>query len=159
MTREFIRSFVTPYLISRRPRLLKREGVSVPFSFSEHCTNIFIVCQAPRRIVVLFLRLCSSGHSYVSPFIICEETSDKSKISVFRTSHRDPNINETSSYVDLAPLYGHNQAAQNRVRVRDGYGLLYPDTFAEDRLLLLPRAVCTILVLFSRNHNVRFCAL
>jgi len=38
--------------------------------------------------------------------------------------------------------------------VRDGRGLLYPDVFAEDRLLLLPPAVCVILVLFSRNHNV-----
>lgn len=73
--------------------------------------------------------------------------------SVFRTSHRDVNINETSSYVDLSPLYGHNQEAQNQVRVRDGYGLLKPDVFAEDRLLLLPPAVCAILVLFNRNHN------
>jgi linoleate 10R-lipoxygenase len=73
--------------------------------------------------------------------------------SVFRTSHYDVNINETSSYVDLSPLYGHNQAAQDKVRVRDGRGLLYPDVFAEDRLLLLPPAVCVILVLFSRNHN------
>ncbi|PFH51764.1 hypothetical protein AMATHDRAFT_2679 [Amanita thiersii Skay4041] len=73
--------------------------------------------------------------------------------SVFRTSHHDVNINETSSYVDLAPLYGHNQAAQDRVRLRDGYGLLYPDCFAEDRLLLLPPAVCVLLVLFNRNHN------
>lgn len=37
----------------------------------------------------------------------------------------------------------------------NGHGLLYPDTFAEDRLLLLPPAVCVLLVLFSRNHNVR----
>ncbi|KAG5638347.1 hypothetical protein H0H81_000480 [Sphagnurus paluster] len=73
--------------------------------------------------------------------------------TVFRTSHRDVNINETSSYVDLSPLYGHNQEAQNQVRVRDGYGLLKPDVFAEDRLLLLPPAVCAILVLFNRNHN------
>ncbi|KAF8630158.1 hypothetical protein AX15_003106 [Amanita polypyramis BW_CC] len=73
--------------------------------------------------------------------------------TVFRTSHRNADINETSSYVDLAPLYGHNQAAQDRVRVRDGYGLLYPDSFAEDRLLLLPPPVCVLLVLFSRNHN------
>ncbi|KAF8074859.1 linoleate diol synthase [Lyophyllum atratum] len=73
--------------------------------------------------------------------------------SVFRTSHHDVNINETSSYVDLSPLYGHNQAAQDRVRVRNGYGLLKPDVFAEDRLLLLPPAVCALLVLFSRNHN------
>lgn len=75
-------------------------------------------------------------------------------ISVFRTSHHDWNINETSSYVDLAPLYGNNQADQDRIRLRDGRGLLYPDVFAEDRLLLLPPGVCVLLVLFSRNHNV-----
>ncbi|TFK29651.1 heme peroxidase [Coprinopsis marcescibilis] len=73
--------------------------------------------------------------------------------SVFRTSHRDWNINETSSYVDLAPLYGNSEADQNRIRVRDGRGLLHPDVFAEDRLLLLPPAVCVLLVLFNRNHN------
>ncbi|EDR13977.1 linoleate diol synthase [Laccaria bicolor S238N-H82] len=73
--------------------------------------------------------------------------------SVFRTSHRDININETSSYVDLAPLYGNNVEDQNRIRVRDGRGRLHPDVFAEDRLLLLPPQVCVLLVLFSRNHN------
>ncbi|KAF5328311.1 hypothetical protein D9611_014635 [Ephemerocybe angulata] len=73
--------------------------------------------------------------------------------SVFRTSHRDPNINETSSYVDLGPLYGNSVEDQNRIRVRDGYGTLHPDVFSEDRLLLLPPAVCTLLVLFNRNHN------
>ncbi|RDB20840.1 Linoleate 10R-lipoxygenase [Hypsizygus marmoreus] len=73
--------------------------------------------------------------------------------SVFRTSHHDVNINETSSYVDLSPLYGHNKEAQHQVRVRDGYGRLHPDVFAEDRLLLLPPAVCALLVLFNRNHN------
>ncbi|KAJ6548164.1 linoleate diol synthase [Mycena vulgaris] len=73
--------------------------------------------------------------------------------SVFRTSHKDVNINETSSYVDLSPLYGHNQGAQDKVRIKDGRGKLHPDTFAEDRLLLLPPAVCAILVMFSRNHN------
>ncbi|KAJ6515136.1 linoleate diol synthase [Mycena vitilis] len=73
--------------------------------------------------------------------------------SVFRTSHTNVNINETSSYVDLSPLYGSNQAEQDRVRNKDGRGMLYPDVFAEDRLLLLPPAVCVLLVLFSRNHN------
>jgi linoleate 10R-lipoxygenase len=75
-------------------------------------------------------------------------------LSIFRTSHTDPNINETSSYVDLAPLYGNTQEMQDKVRLRDGKGLLHPDVFAEDRLLLLPPAVCAILVLFNRNHNV-----
>ncbi|KDQ61436.1 hypothetical protein JAAARDRAFT_203950 [Jaapia argillacea MUCL 33604] len=73
--------------------------------------------------------------------------------TVFRTSHANVNINETSSYVDLAPLYGNNQESQNKVRVRDGRGLMHPDVFAEDRLLLLPPAVCVLLVLFNRNHN------
>lgn len=73
--------------------------------------------------------------------------------SVFRTSHRDPNINETSSYVDLAPLYGHNAEVQEKVRAYNGLGYLHPDTFGEDRLLFLPPAVCAILVLFNRNHN------
>ncbi|KAI0059735.1 linoleate diol synthase [Artomyces pyxidatus] len=73
--------------------------------------------------------------------------------TVFRTSHQDVRINETSSYADLAPLYGNNQDAQDKVRVRDGRGLLFPDTFSEDRLLMLPPAVCALLVLFNRNHN------
>ncbi|KZV63573.1 linoleate diol synthase [Peniophora sp. CONT] len=73
--------------------------------------------------------------------------------TVFRTSHTDPNRNETSSYVDLSPLYGHTGDELDKLRVFDGRGMLKPDTFAEDRLLLLPPAVCTLLVLFNRNHN------
>ncbi|KAL0567802.1 hypothetical protein V5O48_014195 [Marasmius crinis-equi] len=72
----------------------------------------------------------------------------------FRTSHTDVNVNETSSYVDLSPLYGIDGPSQDKVRNKsEGRGCLYPDVFAEDRLLLLPPAVCVILVLFSRNHN------
>ncbi|KAF8916280.1 heme peroxidase [Mucidula mucida] len=73
--------------------------------------------------------------------------------TVFRTSHTDVNINETSSYVDLAPLYGNNQSDQDRVRKHDGYGLMHNDVFAENRLLLLPPACSVLLVLFCRNHN------
>jgi len=78
--------------------------------------------------------------------------------TVFRTSHKDVSINETSPYVDLAPLYGNSEKKLNEIRVRDGRGQILPDTFAEDRLLLLPPAVCVLLVLFSRNHNVRLCS-
>ncbi len=77
-----------------------------------------------------------------------------SRISVFRTSHDRVHINETSSYVDLAPLYGNNEDTQDKIRIKDGRGLLIPDTFAENRLLLLPPAVCVLLTLFNRNHNV-----
>ncbi|PIL25197.1 cytochrome P450 [Ganoderma sinense ZZ0214-1] len=73
--------------------------------------------------------------------------------TVFRTSHHKVHINETSSYVDLAPLYGNNQETQDKIRIKDGRGRLIDDTFAEDRLLLLPPAVCVLLTLFNRNHN------
>ncbi|KAH9973453.1 linoleate diol synthase [Lactifluus volemus] len=75
--------------------------------------------------------------------------------SLFRTSHEPGKvyINETSSYADLAPLYGNDEATQRDLRVNDGRGLLHPDSFAEERLLMLPPAVCALLVLFNRNHN------
>lgn len=95
-------------------------------------------------------------HTYVESFLIWGRfyLMLVAAYSVFRTSHYNAEINETSSYVDLAPLYGHDQKAQDKVRTRNGRGTLHPDAFAEDRLLLLPPAVCVLLVLFSRNHNV-----
>ncbi|KAF8323486.1 heme peroxidase [Cantharellus anzutake] len=73
--------------------------------------------------------------------------------SVFRTSRVDWNINETSSYVDLALLYGNTQAHQDFVRHKDGRGRLLPDVFAETRLLNLPLGVSSIIIVFNRNHN------
>ncbi|TCD67949.1 hypothetical protein EIP91_011750 [Steccherinum ochraceum] len=73
--------------------------------------------------------------------------------TIFRTSHRDFNVNETSSYIDLSILYGDNQESQDKVRMHDGRGCLRPDIFAEDRVLLLPPACAALLVLFNRNHN------
>ncbi|WAQ90262.1 hypothetical protein PtA15_12A250 [Puccinia triticina] len=65
--------------------------------------------------------------------------------------------NLTSSYLSLDPLYGVDQTEQDRVRDYSegnlGRGLLYPDTFASSRLLLMPSASCALLVLFCRNHN------
>ncbi|KAG9091000.1 hypothetical protein FRC06_000785 [Ceratobasidium sp. 370] len=69
------------------------------------------------------------------------------------TSPESPLINDTSSYLDLSPLYGHDLAAQMKVRRNDGTGRLHEDVFAENRLLLMPPAVSALLVLFSRNHN------
>ena len=52
-------------------------------------------------------------------------------------------------------MYGTNQTEQDLVRdKKQGRGLLYPDTFAEDRLQFLPPAASALLVIFSRNHNV-----
>nr|GAT46932.1 heme peroxidase [Mycena chlorophos] len=74
--------------------------------------------------------------------------------SLFRTDLQDWSINTTSSYLDLSPLYGIDQAAQDLVRNKaEGRGLLYPDTFSEERLLFLPPAPSALLVLFNRNHN------
>jgi len=48
-----------------------------------------------------------------------------------------------------------DEADQNKLRdTTAGRGLLYPDTFSEERLLFLPAATSVLLVLFSRNHNV-----
>lgn len=79
------------------------------------------------------------------------------KISViihdlFKTSHSDPSISLTSSYLDLSPLYGCNQAEQDKVRTFEN-GRLKPDCFAEARILGFPLGVSCLLVLFSRYHN------
>lgn len=76
-----------------------------------------------------------------------DETQD-----LFWTNLKDPNINDASSYLDLAPLYGGTQEAQNSVRTfKDG--MLKADTFADKRLLGNPPGVIIILIMFNRFHN------
>lgn len=75
--------------------------------------------------------------------------------SCFNTSHRDWTINEASSYLDLSPLYGSSEQDLEKVRKNDGTGKLWEDVFADSRILFMPPAVCALLVLFCRNHNVR----
>ncbi|KAL9020872.1 MAG: hypothetical protein Q9185_001943 [Variospora sp. 1 TL-2023] len=71
---------------------------------------------------------------------------------LFNTNRDDNKVSDTSSYLDLAPLYGSNQAQQNAVRLMKD-GLLKPDTFHEARLLGQPPGVNVLLVLYSRFHN------
>ncbi|KAH7098788.1 putative linoleate diol synthase [Auriculariales sp. MPI-PUGE-AT-0066] len=98
--------------------------------------------------------------------------------TLFFTSHKDPTINLTNSYVDLSPLYGFSDQDQDAIRRRfhnhdkikyehndTGYGdpayekrplgrgLLHEDSFADPRFHLLPQASAALLVLFCRNHN------
>ncbi|KAJ7333372.1 heme peroxidase [Mycena albidolilacea] len=73
--------------------------------------------------------------------------------SVFHSDMKDPKINQTSSYFDLAPLYGDDEQEQNQIRNKTGRGLLHPDCFVDERLLFLPPAAAALLVLFNRNHN------
>ncbi|KAI9147362.1 heme peroxidase [Paramyrothecium foliicola] len=71
---------------------------------------------------------------------------------IFRTEESNPNKVACSSYLDLGPLYGHNQAMQDKVRTfKDGK--LKPDAFAEPRILGQPPGVGALLVSFNRFHN------
>lgn len=78
---------------------------------------------------------------------------------MFRTgddTKDDPNpnfsVSSTSSYLDLAPLYGNNEQEQHAVRTMKD-GMLKPDTFSEYRLLGFPPGVCALLIAFNRFHN------
>ncbi|EMC94912.1 hypothetical protein BAUCODRAFT_518221 [Baudoinia panamericana UAMH 10762] len=71
---------------------------------------------------------------------------------IFKTDHDDFNISDTSSYLDLAPLYGSNWKDQKSMRTfKDGK--LKPDCFFEPRLLTFPPGVGAVLVMFNRYHN------
>ncbi|KAG9251079.1 heme peroxidase [Emericellopsis atlantica] len=71
---------------------------------------------------------------------------------LFWTNMQDQNKNDTSSYLDLAPLYGNTQEQQDSIRTfKDG--MLKPDTFADKRLIGNPPGVIIILLMFNRFHN------
>jgi hypothetical protein len=70
----------------------------------------------------------------------------------FQTSRENPWINETSSYVDLSTLYGNTEKEQPRVRTYKN-GLIYPDSIASERIMMMPPGVVVVLLMFSRNHN------
>lgn len=71
---------------------------------------------------------------------------------LFVTDESDNTKSRSSSYLDLGPLYGHNQQMQDRIRTFEN-GLLKKDAFAEQRLLGQPPGVCALAIAFSRFHN------
>ena len=71
---------------------------------------------------------------------------------IFRTNRNNMNISDTSSYLDLAPLYGSSLADQLEIRTMKE-GKLLPDTFHEKRLLGQPPGINVILVIYNRFHN------
>lgn len=71
---------------------------------------------------------------------------------IFHTDERDDSRSKTSSYLDLAPLYGNSQAQQDKIRTHAD-GLLKPDTYAESRVLGFPPGVSALLICFNRYHN------
>jgi Animal haem peroxidase len=71
---------------------------------------------------------------------------------LFKTSHKDSSTTDTSSYLDLAPLYGSNQKDQDLVRTfKDGK--IKPDTFSDKRLHGLPPGAGVLVIMFNRFHN------
>jgi len=70
----------------------------------------------------------------------------------FKTSHADYRFSDTSSYLDLAPLYGSNWHDQKRMRTFQD-GKIKPDCFSETRLLSFPPGVGCLLIMFNRYHN------
>ena len=71
---------------------------------------------------------------------------------LFQTDHHDFSKSQTSSYLDLSPLYGDVQEDQDQIRTfKDGK--LKPDCFCEHRLLTFPPSCGVILIMFNRFHN------
>ncbi|PYH96256.1 heme peroxidase [Aspergillus ellipticus CBS 707.79] len=71
---------------------------------------------------------------------------------LFQTDRKDYTVSVTSSYLDLAPLYGNNQKEQDLVRAfKDGK--LKPDCFSSKRVLGFPPGVGVLLIMFNRFHN------
>ncbi|KAI9681280.1 MAG: hypothetical protein M1817_002563 [Caeruleum heppii] len=74
---------------------------------------------------------------------------------LFHTSHDREDgysISKTSSYLDLAPLYGSNEEDQKSLRTFHD-GKIKPDSFCEKRLLGFPPGVGCLLIMFNRFHN------
>ncbi|KAG9254518.1 heme peroxidase family protein [Emericellopsis atlantica] len=71
---------------------------------------------------------------------------------LFHTNSQDVTRTQTSSYLDLGPLYGHNEEQQKMIRTfKDG--LLKKDAFSEPRILGQPPGVGALLISFNRFHN------
>lgn len=71
---------------------------------------------------------------------------------LFNTDHADSSINKASSYLDLAPLYGNNQAEQDLIRTFTN-GEIKRDSFLDKRILGLPPVVSVMIIMYSRFHN------
>ncbi|KAF3763417.1 heme peroxidase [Cryphonectria parasitica EP155] len=71
---------------------------------------------------------------------------------LFWTDPKDMTKTNTSSYLDLSPLYGSNQDMQNTIRTFQD-GKLKPDSYADKRLGGMPPGVSVLLVMFNRFHN------
>ena len=61
-------------------------------------------------------------------------------------------MSQTSSYLDLSPLYGDVQEDQDHIRTfKDGK--LKADCFSEQRLLGFPPGCGVLIIMYNRLHN------
>ncbi|KAH6707569.1 9,12-octadecadienoate 8-hydroperoxide 8R-isomerase [Leptodontidium sp. MPI-SDFR-AT-0119] len=126
----------TPYARSAKPSILQNIALPDPAAIFDSLMVRGDTFQPhPNKI--------SSMLFYLATIIIHD---------IFRTDHDDFNNSMTSSYLDLAPLYGSNQDEQNTVRTFKN-GLLKPDCFSEKRLLGFPPGVGVLVIMFNRFHN------
>ncbi|KAK0117789.1 hypothetical protein ONS95_012115 [Cadophora gregata] len=126
----------TPYARSAKPSILQNIALPDPAAiFDSLMVRGDTFTPHPNKI--------SSMLFYLATIIIHD---------IFRTDHDDFNNSMTSSYLDLAPLYGSNQDEQNTVRTFKN-GLLKPDCFSEKRLLGFPPGVGVMVIMFNRFHN------
>ncbi|KAL3462199.1 hypothetical protein BJX64DRAFT_288532 [Aspergillus heterothallicus] len=73
-------------------------------------------------------------------------------IVILQTYPSNPNIHRTSSYLDLAILYGDNQEEQNLMRTVE-VGMIKKDCFLEPQLHALSAGSSVVLVMLNRFHN------
>ena len=71
---------------------------------------------------------------------------------LFRTDRWDTTKTKTSSYLDLAPLYGCDQTEQDAIRTFEN-GKIKNDCFSNKRVLGFPPGVGAMLIMFNRFHN------
>ncbi|KAJ9608132.1 hypothetical protein H2200_007120 [Cladophialophora chaetospira] len=124
-----------PYARTVRPRLIQPVARPDPALIFDTLLARKAFRPHPNKI--------SSCLFYVASIIIHD---------IFHTNHADFSISDTSSYLDLAPLYGSSTEEQRAVRTMR-LGRLKPDCFSDVRILGFPPGVGVLLLFFNRFHN------
>ncbi|KAF8710136.1 hypothetical protein AX14_013425 [Amanita brunnescens Koide BX004] len=137
--------------LSRHPRF----GTKYLYYKCVNITGVRHFNVTPELIYDCFLRT-TNPRSYDHPRGISSFAFAFAAILAVRslnTSHFNLRYNKTSPNFDLSPLYGANEMETNSIRMNHGRGMLWPDSFAEERLEMLPDSVPVLLVLWNRYHN------
>lgn len=102
------------------------------------------LCDKYRAWLLLVTNVLAFSSADKRPALVCVDPAGISSMffyhasiiihDIFRTNRTDPNKSDTSSYLDLAPLYGSSLKDQLEIRTMQG-GKLKADTFHEKRLL------------------------